>query len=362
MTKHQPVGKTGLALPKIVFGATSLGNLFHQPTDEEKRAIVRAWLNSGVSPVVIDSAGKYGAGLSLEVIGRELEAAGVDASQVMISNKLGWRRIPLATSEPTFEPGVWRGIEHDAVQDIGYDGILRCWEEGNALLGNYQANLVSVHDPDEYLGAAGDAADRGRRLDDIVQAYRALCELRDAGRVLAVGVGAKNWKVIKELSALCDFDWVMFANSFTILEHPPELVTFIQELAGRGVTIINSALFHGGFLLGGEFYNYRRLDASRAADAELLRARQRLQQACEQAGRGVFEVGVAFGMSHPGIAAVALSSSRAERVPRHVASVELELPQEVWKIFKAQGVIAAGYPFVASDWTTESSVRASNDN
>ena len=144
------LGRTGLNIPRVVFGATSLGNLFRALSDSTKREIVQAWVANVAAPIVIDSAGKYGAGLSLEVIGRELAALGVDPSAVIISNKLAWRRVPLETPEPTFEPGAWFGIEHDAVQDISYEGILRCWHEGNELLGHYQAQLVSVHDPDEY--------------------------------------------------------------------------------------------------------------------------------------------------------------------------------------------------------------------
>ena len=54
-----------------------------------------------------------------------------------------------------FEPGVWMGLEHDAVQRISYDGILECWDEGCRLLGDaYKPRLASVHDPDEYLAAA----------------------------------------------------------------------------------------------------------------------------------------------------------------------------------------------------------------
>ena len=61
-------------------------------------------------------------------------------SDVLISSKLGWKRAPLTTPEPTFEPGVWIDIEHDAVQRISYDGILECWEESCRLLGDaYQA-------------------------------------------------------------------------------------------------------------------------------------------------------------------------------------------------------------------------------
>lgn len=55
------------------------------------------------------------------------------------------------------------GIDNDAEQDISYEGILRCYEQGNELLGDYNTSLASVHDPDEYLDAASSPEDRASR-------------------------------------------------------------------------------------------------------------------------------------------------------------------------------------------------------
>lgn len=54
----------------------------------------------------------------------------------------------------------------------------------------------------------------------------------------------------------------MLANSFTIMRHPPELVEYLESLAKRNVAFINSALTHGGFLVGGKFFDYREIDPS----------------------------------------------------------------------------------------------------
>ncbi|RMF44035.1 MAG: aldo/keto reductase [Planctomycetota bacterium] len=334
------LGRTGLKVPRLVFGATSLGNLFRALPAEEKAAIVEAWMQSPWRPVVIDSAGKYGAGMSLEVIGQQLARLEVDPEEVLISNKLGWRRVPLSGDQPSFEPDAWFELEWDAVQDISYDGILRCWEEGNRLLGSYPAHLVSVHDPDDYLDQATDAEDRERRLRDIVEAYRGLEELRDRGAARAVGVGAKNWKVIEELSHLCRFDWVMFANSFTIMHHPPELARFMQQLSDQGVGILNSALFHGGFLLGGDLFDYRKIDPTDPRDVERLAWRERFWECCRQVGKSPFEIGVAFGLAHPAVTAVALSSSRPDRIPQQIAAVEQKMSTDVWRVFQQAGLVA----------------------
>ena len=157
------------ALPRVLFGTSALGNLFVEPTHDEKKAVVEQVLKA-VPTALFDSAGKYGAGLALEELGRCLEELGVEPEQVLISNKLGWKRVPLTTPEPTFEPGAWVNLKNDAVQAISYDGIMECYRQGNALLGKYEARIVSVHDPDEYLGAAADEADLEARRADVLGA------------------------------------------------------------------------------------------------------------------------------------------------------------------------------------------------
>ena len=62
----------------------------------------------------------------------------------------------------------------------------------------------------------------------------------------------------------------MLANSFTVMSHPPELVAFIASLTQRQVAIINSAVFHSGFLVGGRYFDYRVVSAENTADKPLF--------------------------------------------------------------------------------------------
>ena len=168
-------------LPKSIFGSSARGKPYGIVPDETKLSIVKNWIQNQPKPV-IDSAGKYGAGLALENIGRCLKELNVDPADVLISNKLGWKRVPLTTEEPTFAKGAWFGMEYDAEQCISNKGILECYHQGNELLGDYKAQLLSVHDPDEYLNAATSEADNTKRYQDILDAYRALAELRESGK------------------------------------------------------------------------------------------------------------------------------------------------------------------------------------
>ncbi len=345
--KHLPFGNTGLTTPPIVFGSTALGNLFRQFSYQSKLETMRAIFQHLPKPVVIDSAGKYGAGLALEVMGDCLRELGIGKDEVIISNKLAWLRAPLTSPEPTFEPGAWFGLQHDATQDISYDGILKCFEQGLELLGgDYDTQLVSVHDPDEYLDAASSPADRQRRFDDILAAYTALGELKSQGLAKGIGVGAKNWRSIQEIDAQVELDWVMFANSYTLYSHPADLLAFMDALHAKGVAIINSAVFNAGFLTGGEFFNYVKLDPKNPSHQEKFAWRQKFFALCQQHGQTPSEVCIQFGKSHPGIAALALSTSKPERVQQNIAAMSVQVPAAFWHVLQENGLLAVDHPYI----------------
>ena len=72
LTEKKALGKSGLLVPPVIYGTSYLGNLYRELSPEEKRALMKRWFDCTEMPVVIDTAGKYGAGLALEVIGKGL--------------------------------------------------------------------------------------------------------------------------------------------------------------------------------------------------------------------------------------------------------------------------------------------------
>jgi D-threo-aldose 1-dehydrogenase len=333
-----------LNLPKVIFGTSGLGNLYVALSDEVKCAIVKECITNSEKPAVFDSAGKYGAGLALESLGKCLKALGVKPDEVLISNKLGWVRTALTTPEPTFEPGVWVGLKHDAVQKISYHGILECYDEGNSLLNGYNAELVSVHDPDEYLAAAVNDDDRRKRYQDILDAYRALNELKEQGKVKAIGVGSKDWRIIKQITNDVALDWVMIANSMTVHSHPDELVAYMEELNKKGIAIINSAVFNAGFLIGGDYYNYQLKDKEN--HPELFKWREEFFALCDKYAVKPAEVCVAFGLHAPGVKSIALSTTNAARVKGNIDMANVTIPVAFWDEMKSAGLINKDYAYL----------------
>ncbi len=332
---------------RIIYGTSYLGNLYREMSAAEKIALMQEWFRVEDGTVMIDSAGKYGAGLALEVIGRGLESLGIRPDQVTISNKLGWYRILLKGAEPAFEPGVWANLQFDAVQKISYSGILECWEQGCRLLGgNYKPALVSVHDPDEYLAGAADASDRSKRIHDILGAYRALFELKEKGEVKAVGIGSKDWLVIRELYGKVPFDWVMFANQFTVYRHSPELIRFMDELCRAGAEIINSGIFNAGFLTGGDYFDYRITRADDPADQTLFRWREKFFAVCDRFCIAPGDACLKFAVSAPQIAAVALNPGKPSRMAHNRQVLAEEFDPAFWRELKYQEIIDPEYPYL----------------
>ncbi len=161
-------------IPKLIFGTSGLGNLFTALDDSVKNEIIKQSVEVSDGNVMFDSAGKYGAGLALESLGKGLKKLGIEPSKILISNKLAWERVPLLTPEPTFEPGVWKDLQNDAVQNISYDGIIACFDQGNELLGDFSSQYASVHDPDEFLDAAKNEEEYHENYQKILEAYQAL--------------------------------------------------------------------------------------------------------------------------------------------------------------------------------------------
>ncbi|MBK8389117.1 MAG: aldo/keto reductase [Saprospiraceae bacterium] len=329
----------GNLFPKIIFGTSSLGNLYTEIAEEQKFELVKNCFEESDGLVMFDSAGKYGAGLALEVLGKCLNQLNIQKGEVQISNKLGWLRTELKGKEPTFEPGVWKNLKNDAKQTISYKGVIECFDQGNKLLGGYTPQMVSVHDPDEYLAMAESRDHYLSLYNDILEAYRALYDLKKEGIVSAIGIGAKDWKVIQELSHDVNLDWVMIANSMTIKSHPQALLDLIYDFHLRDVWVINSAVFHSGFLVGSDYFDYKLLDPHDPSTRHLYDWREKFYLICKQYEVTPAEACVQFALQIPGVGSIALNTTDPKRVKQNIAMTEKKISPSFWRELYENGLI-----------------------
>jgi D-threo-aldose 1-dehydrogenase len=138
----------------------------------------------------------------------------------------------------------------------------------------------------------------------------------------------------------------MLANSLTVMRHPPELLDFVAKLHAAGVGIINSAVFHAGFLVGGKYFDYRVVRQENDADRPLYAWRKSFVSICEAHGISPMHACVQFGLTVPGVVAIALNTSHADRIRENVAAVSTPVPRQFWASLQEEGLLADDYPHV----------------
>lgn len=216
--------------------------------------------------------------------------------------------------------------------DISYDGILACFEEGNELLGNYSASLVSVHDPDDYLNDAKSNSEQEQRKKDILAAYQCLNDLKSQKQVESIGIGVKNPEIIEYLLANgVHLDWTMIAGVLTPYVHSIYTRTLIETLHSNSIQIINSAVFNSGFLVGEDYYNYVLQDPQQ--NFSLYEWRHNFFRICKKHQFFPAHVCVQFSFLFAEVQSVALNACRREHVAMNFKNIYENIPvnHDIWK-------------------------------
>jgi D-threo-aldose 1-dehydrogenase len=120
------------------------------------------------------------------------------------------------------------------------------------------------------------------------------------------------------------------------------LLDFIAQLRGRGVGMINSAVFNAGFLTGGKWFDYRQPDP--VAEAGLFQWREKFFQVCERFAVKPAEVCVQFSWLVPGIVAVALNTEKPARIQANLASASAAIPPALWRALQEERLLARELP------------------
>ncbi len=344
---YRTLGQTGLSVPPIVFGGGALGDVRRVTADQTKREICGQWFGHIEPPVVIDAPSRHAAGRALEVLGRTLDWLEIAAENVIIGVRLGWLRAAPPTTPAADELEVGFPVTHDVVERVGYDGMFDGWEEACRLLGGYVPRLVSVDGLDVLLAAGTSPEDRDRRFQDVLEAYRALGELRAVGKVTGVGAVASDWRVMRAIDEAVGLDWVMPCGAVTVVRHPPEVLRWLADLEARDVAVIGAGLLHGGFLAGGSRFDGRALHAERdEADRRLVGWRKSFVALCEGHGVTPVQACTQFALVVPGVVAARLESTYPDRVAENVDAAVRQVPGVFWGSMQEEGLLEEDYAYV----------------
>jgi D-threo-aldose 1-dehydrogenase len=261
-----------------------------------------------------DTAPHYGLGLSERRLGAALSRH--PREDFVISTKVG--RLLVENPAPTGSDLANGFAVTDTLTrqlDYSADGVRRSLDASLDRLGLDRVDIVLVHDPDEHVDQA------------VAEAIPALCALRDAGVIGAVGVGMNQWQAPLEILARSDLDVVMPAGRWTVLDRSGE--PLLEACAERGVSVLAAAPFNSGLLsrpvpAPGAPYDYEP-----APEPVLARARE---LGATLAGLGVElpRAALQFPLRHRATASVVTGFRSAAEVTAALARLAEPVPDEVW--------------------------------
>ncbi|HEY0686773.1 MAG TPA: aldo/keto reductase [Steroidobacter sp.] len=323
------------------FGGGALGNLYRAIPDDVAFATVQAALAEGV--LYIDTAPHYGFGLSEKRLGAAL--AELDPQRrVVISTKVGRRLDPRPDADLTqVRQGFVSPEPFESVYDYSYDAVMRSYEQSRARL-RRDIDVLYVHDIGRY--AHGDRHPQlfAQFMDG---GYRALRELRDGGAVGAIGLGVNEWQVCEEALAHGDFDMMLLAGRYTLLEQSA-LQTFLPLCERRKVSIVIGGPYNSGILAhdgrngtrrkGPLMYEYQ------PAPPDIVARVTAIEAVCDRHGVPLAAAALQFPLAHPQVVSVIPGMRNPDEVRGAKEWLALPIPAAFWAELRTQGLVRPDAP------------------
>lgn len=331
MAHDTPVrlGRTSLTVTVLGFGATAIGGMYTEVSDDAALDTVAAAWEAGLR--YFDAAPQYGRGNGEVRLGRGL--AGYRREDYVLSSKVG--RLLRADAPPHPDDFDSTGRPYDAgapdvatVYDYSRDGVLRSIEESLVRLGVDRLDIALIHDPDDYVDEA------------LATALPTLIELRDQKVVTAIGAGMNQTAALERFARESDPDMFLLAGRYTLLEQTA-LQSFLPLCAQRGIAVVAGGVFNSGLLAdagAGARYNYD------PAPADLIARTHLLAEVCQRHGVPLKAAALQFPIAHPCIAAVLTGTRSRAELDENAGLFDLPIPGELWRELKAEGLLADDAP------------------
>ena len=332
------LGRTGLPVSAIGFGAAPLGDLYARLDDAAAIATVEAAGAAGIT--LFDTSPHYGNGLAEHRCGTALRRMARDS--IVLSTKVGRRMVPGApverTSQDAISPGFAGGLPHKAVFDYSYDGTLRAVEQSLLRLGTDRIDLLLIHDVDVWTH--GDALEQ-RFREAMEGAYPALERLRAEGVVKGIGLGVNEAEMCARFAEAGDFDTMLLAGRYSLLEQPA-LDVFLPLALRKGIGVMMGGVFNSGILatgaVAGARYNYA------APPESVMEKVRRIEAICARHHVPLAHAALRFPLGHPAVSSVVLGAVSPAEVERNLQALDTVIPAALWGELKAAGLLAAHAP------------------
>ena len=279
--EYRELGKTGMKVSSLSFGASSLGGVFHPINEKEGIKAVHTAVDNGIN--FIDVSPYYGYLKAESVLGKALKE--IDRNRYYLSTKVGrygkdgenhWDYSAKKSKESVYE----------SMDRLNIDYI----------------DLINVHDIE--------FAD----LDLIInETLPALVELKEKGVVKHIGLTnltLKHFKYVIDNVPSGMVDTILSFCHYCLTDDA--LVDYLEYFENKEIGVINASPFSMGLL------TERGAPSWHPAPKPLQELSKKAVQYCKSEGKSIEQLAIKYSISNPRIATTLFSTSRSEAVLKNV--------------------------------------------
>jgi D-threo-aldose 1-dehydrogenase len=334
------IGKTGLTVTELGFGAASLGNLYRSVSDTEARDTAIAAIDAGIA--YFDTAPYYGFGLSERRIGDAVR--GRDG--VVLSSKVGRLLRADATLRGSAERhGFCSPLPFEADFDYSFEGVMASWEASKQRLGMASIDILYVHDIGRLTHGSRHEASFRQLTDG--GGFRALEQLRASGAIRAFGLGVNETAICLEAMKHAQLDVILLAGRYTLLEQSA-LDALLPSCARSGISVVIGGPYNSGILATGTRHGGAlHYDYGIAPQAVVDRVR-RLEAHCERHSVPLAAAALQFPLAHPQVASVIPGLGSPRHIERTLKLLRTNISDAFWHDLKNEELLRADAPVPAA--------------
>lgn len=284
--EYRKLGKTGLEISNLSFGASSLGSVFHATKEDSSIQAVETAIEGGIN--FIDVSPYYGHYKAETVLGKALQR--IPRDKYYLSTKVGrYGKDGVNT---------WDYSTKRATESV--------YESMDRLHVDY-IDIINVHDIEFQAALPGG-------LEKVCQeTLPALVELKEKGLVGHVGITdlqLKNLKWVIDHTPEGTVESVLNFCHYCL--NDDELVDYLDYFEARGIGVINASPLSMGLL------TLRGVPDWHPAPKALVEACAQAACYCQEQNYPIEKLAIQYSVNNPRIASTLFSSANPDNVKRNI--------------------------------------------
>lgn len=293
--KYRKLGKTGLDVSVLSFGASSLGSVFRETNEEESIRTVHAAVDLGIN--LIDVSPYYGITKAETVLGKAI--AQMDRQRFILTTKAG--------------------RYGDAEFDFSKERIIRSVDESLKRLQTDYIDILYLHDIE--FAAFDEVAEGG---------FAALDAVKQSGKVRYIGVAGLPLTVFEKSLAVKELDSVLSYCHYSL--NDTSLLDIMPLLEQHRIGLVNASPLSMGLL------STRPAASWHPAPADIHRICKEAAEHCASRGVEIAKLAVQYSTANERIPTTLISTANPENIRKNIEwtdePMDTELLQEVLDILQ----------------------------